>query len=170
MKEESVWKQKLIHEMNEYWINFAYLAIFFGLFTTYRRLLLAQYQISYGDYGISLIKALILAKVIMLGDALGIGRRGADRPLIFTTLYKTVIFTLWVLLFSVIESTIRGLLHGKGLAGGLHELLSGRQYEALAQGLVVFSAFLPFFAFRELERVLGEGKIRELFIRGGTGE
>ncbi len=170
MKKESVWKQKLIREMTEYWINFAYLAIFFSLFTTYRRLLLAQYQISYGDYGISLIKALILAKVIMLGDALGIGRRRADRPLMFTTLYKTVVFTLWVLLFSVIESTVRGLLHGNGLAGGLHELLSGRQYEALAQCLVVFSAFLPFFAFRELERVLGEGRIRELFIRGRTGE
>jgi hypothetical protein len=29
--------------------------------------------------------------------------------------------------------------------------------------LLIFVAFLPFFAFRELEGVLGEGKLRALF-------
>ncbi|MBP1598046.1 MAG: hypothetical protein H6Q05_3423 [Acidobacteria bacterium] len=34
---------------------------------------------------------------------------------------------------------------------------------------VTFDAFIPFFAFRELGRVLGEGKIRTLFFRKRTG-
>ncbi len=164
-KKKGGWKQKLVHEMTEYWTNVIYLALFFGVFTSYRRLILADYQISYGDYGISLIKALVLAKVIMLGDVLRLGRRLEDKPLIFPTLYKTVVFTLWVMLFSVVESTIREFLHGKGLAGGLDELISKGRYELLAGCLVVFFAFIPFFAFRELERVLGEGRIRDLFFR-----
>ena len=37
------------------------------------------------------------------------------------------------------------------------------KYELLARCLVTFVAFFPFFAFKELERVLGEGKIRTCF-------
>lgn len=159
-------KEKIIHEVGEYVTNFVYLALFFGVFTTYRRLLMAEFQISYGDYGISIIKALILAKVIMLGDILRLGKRLEDRPLIIPTSYKTVVFTVWVVLFSILESTVSGLLHGKGLAGGLQELMSDGLYELLGRSLIVFCAFLPFFAFRELGRIMGEGRIRELFLSG----
>ncbi len=163
-------KQKLIHELVEYWINVAYLSLFFGIFMAYRRLILAEYQITYGDYGIALIKALVLAKVVMIGDFLRLGRRGGEnKPLIFPTLYNSVIFTMWVGLFSVVESVLRGLLHGKGLAGGFDELMSNGIYELLARCLIIFFAFIPFFAFRELSRVLGRGKIHELFIRHNGG-
>ena len=69
------WKSKAIHEMTEYYIIFMYLAVFFGLFTWYRRLILAEYQISYLHYGVGVIKALVLAKVIMIGRALRLGRQ-----------------------------------------------------------------------------------------------
>ena len=165
-KKKAGWKQKLVHEMVEYWINFVYLALFFGVFISYRRLIMAEYQISYQHYGIVVIKALVLAKVIMIGDVLRLGRRLEDKPLIFVTLYKTVVFTLWVLLFNVLEDAIRGILHGIGLAGGFDELISKGTDELLAGCLVVFFAFIPFFAFKELGRLLGEGKISELFFRG----
>lgn len=161
-------KQKLIHELTEYWINVAYLSLFFGVFVTYRRLILAEYEIIYGDYGIALIKALVLAKVIMLGDMMRLGRRLEDRSLLVPTLYKSAVFSVWVAVFTALEHMIKSLLHGSGLAGGLDELVSKGMYELLAGSLVIFFAFIPFFAFRELERVLGEGKMRELFIRRGS--
>ena len=37
--------------------------------------------------------------------------------------------------------------------------------ELLANVLVMFVAFIPFFAFKELGRVLGEGRVWELFFR-----
>jgi hypothetical protein len=40
--------------------------------------------------------------------------------------------------------------------------------EFLGRGLVVFSTFVPLFAFRELRRVLGEDTFRSLFFRTGT--
>jgi len=164
----SGWQKKLLHEMTEYWTNFIYLAIFFSVFITYRRLLMAEYNISYSDYGISVIKALILAKVIMIGDMFRFGRWLEDKPLIFPTIYKTVTFMLFVMLFSILESTVSGLLHGKGMTGGLREILGGGRYELLGRSLIVFCAFLPFFAFRELGRILGKGRIRELFLYGGN--
>ena len=159
------WKQKLFHELIEYWINFVYLALFFGVFTAYRRLIMAEYQIGYQHYGIAVIKALVLAKVIMIGDFLRLGRRLEDKSLIFPTLYKSAVFSIWVAVFNVLEDVIKGLLHGTGLAGGFVELISKGKDELLAGCLVIFFAFIPFFAFKELGELLGESKIRGLFFR-----
>ncbi len=163
------WKHKIVHEMVEYWINLIYLAVFFGMFTWYRRLILAEYQITYLEYGIGLIEAAVLAKIIMLKEVLCFGcRRLEEKPLIIPTLYKTVLFTVWAGVFTVLEHTIRGLRHGKGLMGGLDELVSKDWHELLAGCMVIFFAFIPFFAFKEMGRVLGEGKIRGLFFRRRT--
>jgi hypothetical protein len=106
---------------------------------------------------------LILAKVIWLGDFLGLGRGLETRPLIYPTLYKATVFSGLVELFEVLEHMVGGVLHGKGVAGGLHTLWSEGKFELLARCLVTFLAFIPFFAFRELEDVLGRGRLRGLF-------
>ncbi len=163
--EKAGWQKKVVHEINEYFINFVYLAVFFGVFTLYRSLIMAEYQVGYLNYGFSLIEALVLAKLIMIGDILGLGRGLEDRPLIYPTLYKSFVFVVWVACFIVFEHMLKGFLHGKGLIAGFNELLRTGWDELLARCLVTFFAFIPFFAVRELERVLGEGKIRALLFR-----
>jgi hypothetical protein len=128
-------------------------------------LVLAEYQISYLHYGVSVIQAMVLAKVIVVGRALRLGRRLKDHPLIVPTIYKAIVFSIFVALFGVVEHTIIGSLHGKGIAGGFEELASTGKDELLARCMVMFVAFIPFFAFEELERVLGEGKLGNLFFR-----
>jgi hypothetical protein len=158
-------KKRIFHEMVEYWINVAYLTLMFAAFTQYRRFVLAAYDITYTNYGFAVIEALILAKVVMIGDVLRLGRGLEQKPLIYPTLLKTVVFSLFVGVFTLIEHAIKGLWRGKGLAGGLVDLLGKGHHELLAGCLVTFVAFIPFFAFRELGRVLGEDKIRVLFFR-----
>jgi len=159
------WKHKIVHELVAYWVNVLYLTLFFSVFTSYRRLLMAHYDIGYAEWGISLIKALVLAKVILIVDLLRITHSLEDRPLIVPTLYKTFVFSLFVALFAVVESAIRGFLQGKGLEGALDHLLSQGTSEFLSRCLVAFCAFIPYFAFKELGRVLGKGKLGELFFR-----
>jgi len=168
-QEKVDWKRKLFLEMTAYWINVLYLTALFAVFTSYRRLILANYNIGYSNWGISLIKALVLAKVIMVGSMFHIGRRLENKPLILPTLFQSVVFTIWVMLFALVESAIRGFLHGNGLAGALEHLLAEGTHEFVAKCLVVFVAFIPFFAFKELGRVFGKGIIWELFFRKGPG-
>src|SRR5262247_1110738 len=163
------WKRKLFLEMTAYWINVVYLTLLFAVFTSYRRLILANYNIGYANWGISFLKALVLAKVIMIGGLVHLGRRLENKPLILSTLFQSALFTCWVTLFALVESTVRGLLHGKGMAGALEHLLSEGTHELYAKCLVVFVAFIPFFAFKELGRVLGKGIIWDLFFRKGAG-
>src|SRR5262245_26030398 len=54
------WKQKLVHEMVEYYLNFVYLAFFLVAFTWYRRLTLAEYNIHYLEYWVPLVEAAVL--------------------------------------------------------------------------------------------------------------
>ncbi len=57
------------------------------------------------------------------------------------------------------------LVRGYGLTGGFHDLINENVYEILANTLVVISALVPFFAMKELERVVGREKLVALFFR-----
>jgi len=140
----------------------------FAAFIQYRRLLLAAHDITYTNYGIAVIEALILGKVIMIGAVFRLGRGLEDKPLIIPTVYKTVLFSLLVAVFTVVEHAIKGLWTGEGLAAGVMTFLDKGFHELLAGSLVIFVALLPFFAIRELERVIGTDKTRSLFFRNGT--
>lgn len=167
-KKKGTLKEKVVHEVVEYWINVCYLTLVFAAFTQYRRFLLAAHDISYTNYGFAVIEALILAKVIMIGEVVRLGRGLERKPLIYPTLYKTVVFTLFVGAFKVIEEVIKGLLKGEGITGGLASFFEKGPYELLANSIIVFVAFIPFFGIKELGRVLGQDKIRALFFRGRT--
>jgi hypothetical protein len=158
-------KEKIFHEMAQYWIIVIYLALVFAAFTQYRRFVLAAHGITYTNYGVALIEALVLAKVIMIGDVIRLGRRLEHKPLIYSTLLKTSVFSLFVGAFNIIEHMIKSLWKGAGLTRGFFELLGKGHHELLAGCLVILVAFIPFFAFRELARVLGQGKIWALFFR-----
>ena len=161
-------KKKIVHEVVEYWINFGYLAFFLVAFMWYRRLILAEYQVQYTNYWFPLFEAAVLAKVIMVGDLFRLGRGMENKPLILSTLFRTVTFSVWVAIFNVLEETVRGLLRGDGLTGGFEEIASRGWYELLSRCVVIFAAFIPFFSFKELERVMGPEKFRALFWRRGT--
>lgn len=168
-KQKTGWKQKVLREFIRYWINVLYLAIIFSLFSWYRRLILAHYEIKYLNYGVALIEALVLAKVIMIADVIGLSRGlFGTKPLIYPTLYKSVVFSVFVALFVCLEDTIGGLLKGQGLTGWFVELQGNGKYEFLAHFLMIFFVFIPFFAFKELGKTMGEGKLGQLFFRNKT--
>jgi len=160
-------KEKILNELAEYWIIVGYLTLAFATFTLYRRIILAAHDINYANYGFAVVKALILGKVIMIGAVFKLGGGLENKPLIFPTIYKTVIFTLFVAAFTVIEYLLKGLLNGVGLMGGLNEFIGKGPHELLANSLIVFVAFVPFFSVKELGRVLGEDRIRALFFKTG---
>jgi hypothetical protein len=162
MKSETL-KQKARHELIEYALNVVYLTIVFAAFTIYRRLILASYDISYTNYWVALIEALILGKVIMIGGLFRLGRSLEDQPLIYSSLYKTAVFCLFCAAFTVAEHTVVGLWKGEGLTAGLHHIADKGKHEVLAGTLMLFVSLFPFFAFKELGRVFGRDRLKEIF-------
>jgi len=159
-------KERAIEEFKLFWIIALYLWVFLGSFTIYRRLIIAETGAAYLNYGIALIEALIIAKVILIGKLFSFSRRFEDRPLIVPVLYKSVLFGVLVLLFGVVERLVEGWVHKQGLLGGLREIGDLGAYELGARVLMLMVAFVPFFAFWEVGRVLGPGKLAALFFSG----
>jgi hypothetical protein len=158
-------KEKVRHELIEYAFNVIYLTVVFAAFTIYRRLMLAAHDVTYTNYGFALIEAFILGKVIMIGGVFRLGQGLEGKPLIYPTLYKTAVFTIFCFAFTLAEHAIRGLVSGHGAAAGLAEY-AARGYEViLANSMVVFVALIPFFAMKELGRVIGRERIGRLFFR-----
>src|SRR5215471_4550271 len=158
-------RERFVHELEQYLLVTIFLFFFFGSFTTYRRLVLAEYEIGYLDYGWALLKALVLGKVILIGELLHVGERFHERPLLVSTLWKTLMFGLLILAFAVLERVVGAAIHHRPIAEEFQ--LTGRQgYELLARTNLEVVALIPLFAFRELSRVLGEGKLQALFFKG----
>ncbi|WP_165235449.1 hypothetical protein [Aquisphaera insulae] len=158
-------KARLLEEAKTMLFLFAYLSLWLGTFSMYRRLILAEYGIGYFQYGYSFIEALVLSKVIVLGRILGLGERFRDRPLIVPTLYKTMWFSLLLLTFSIAEHLIGGWFHGKTTRIIVAEVLGEGLPEILARTLVHVLALMPILAVWEIGRVLGEGRLFELFFK-----
>lgn len=158
-------KQKAKHEFEQFAAIFLYLAFFFCAVATYGMLLLDRYHVSYYNYAAALINALVIAKVILIGEYAHLGKKAESRPLLLSAIYKALLFGLLVFGFHLIEEVIKHLLHGQDMAAASREI---RIDELLARSVVVFCTFIPLFAFRELQRVLGEDEFHSLFFKSGT--
>jgi hypothetical protein len=156
-------KERALEEFKAYWVITFYLWLFLGSFTVYRRLILAETGVPYLHYGIALVEAMVIAKVVLIGRLFGFSRRFDHLPLIVPVIYKALLFALLVLLFGLLEKTLDGLIHHEGLAGGLHRVAGVGRYEIGARTLMLTVAFVPFFAFSEIGRVLGRSELGALF-------
>jgi hypothetical protein len=154
-------KQKVAHEFEELAIITLYLAFFFCALATYSMLLLGKFHISYFAYGTALINALIIAKVILIGEALHAGTKYEGKPLFYSAIWKAFIYGLLVFAFHVLEE----LINGKDLAGAFRDV---RIDDLLARTVIIFCTFIPLFAFRELRRVMGQDKFRDIFFRSAS--
>jgi hypothetical protein len=158
-------KEKAKEEFRLLLLITAYLTAFFVAFLTYRRLISREFGVTSFHYGFAVIEALIIAKVILIGKAIGLGKEPTRGALALGVLRKSVLYAGLVAVFSVLEHVIEGLIHGKSLAVSVDDMLKQGIYEILGKTLVIFVAFIPFFGIWELDRVLGERKLLNLFFR-----
>lgn len=159
-------KEKAAEEVRLLLLIAAYLAAFFVAFLTYRRLISREMGVTSFHYGFAVVEALIVAKVILIGKAIGVGRKSTARALVLAVLRSSVLYALLIGFFAVLEHLAEGLIHGKTFAASLEAIWSEGTDEILSRTLVLFVALIPFFAIWELDRVLGERKLFNLFFHG----
>lgn len=68
-------KQKAVHEAKEVTFVFLCQAIFFCTLATYSMLLLEKFEIWYFTYGSALLNALVITKIILIGEAVHFGKK-----------------------------------------------------------------------------------------------
>ena len=163
--EKAELKRKAKHELRELLSIFLYLAFFFCALATYSMLLLNEYHVKYWSYAFALINALVITKVIMIGEYAKLGKRHEAKPLFLSAIWKALVFGLLVFAFHIIEEVIKRLIHGADMATASRDI---RFDELAGRSIVVFCTFIPLFAFREFRRVMGDDEFRALVF--GHGE
>ena len=158
-------KQKAIEQMKEFLFIALYLWLVFSLFIVYKSVILAEHQIPFKYHGFAIINALALGKVMLVAKDLHWGERFDDAPLIYPTLLKTALFTVVLACFKILEDAAVGLYHGKSFADSIADLGGGTLQGILILTLLLFVILIPFVGFGELKRVLGEGKLKQLFFQ-----
>jgi hypothetical protein len=156
-------KARAVSELKAYAVITLYLWLFLGCFMIYRWLVMAESGVTTLHFGFALVEAMIVAKVMLIGGAFAFTRRYDDAPLALAVAYKSALFAVLVGLFAVAEHLVVGWFRGQGLFGGLREFAAVGVYEIGARMLMMTVAFVPFFAVREVGRVIGMQKLAAMF-------
>jgi hypothetical protein len=144
---------------------FLYLWLLFALFTYHKAIVLAQHRIDYKPFGLALFNAFVLAKVMLVAEELRLGTRFRKKAPIFPILHKSVLFAILFISFNLVEKIVAGLWKGKTLAESLPGIWGRGVGEVVIAGLIITVALIPFFAFRELSRVMGKGVLGAILLR-----
>ena len=147
---------------------FIYLWVLFALLVINQSVVLAREARDYQAHGFAVINALLLAKVLLIGEDLHLGDRFRDKPLLYSILFKCFVFTLFCIAFHIVERVIVGVLSGKNIAQSFPDIGGGSLKGIFFLGATVFVALIPFFAFREISRVIGANELWSLLLSRGT--
>jgi hypothetical protein len=155
---------KFKHEFQEMLLISAFFGLFFFSFATYKMYLLHQFGNAQFVYVSALVNTLVLAKVILLGGFVRVGKVLDHMPLLISSIYKAAFFALLVAAFHWIEEFVKEAFHS-GLADAFRETLEATSWPLLGLTVICFCLFIPFFALWEVRRVMGDGPFTDLFVR-----
>lgn len=140
-----------------------YLYICLGSVMLYKDAVLSGAGITVTASGIAVVKAMILAKFMLLGRMLHIGTRYRDKPLIWPTLYHALMFLLVLLVLTTIEELVVGMIHSRPVGESLTHIVGPTVLQGGAACLIMFLILLPYSAFTCLGDALGEEHVARLF-------
>jgi len=157
--------KRAIDELKEFAVVAAYLCVCFTAILYLKASILKAEGIAFAPFGFAVIKALICAKFVSVGHILHLGERFKSLPLIWPTLYKSLVFLILLLGLNALEEIVAGQMHHRTIAESLAEVGGGTIDQLIATSIVGVLILIPFFAFRALGEVVGEGNLVRIFFQ-----
>lgn len=148
-----------------------YFFIAFVLILTTKRMILSEYQISWTGFGAAVVGAILAGKVVLMVDKLPFVDKFPNRPLIYNTLWKSLLYFLVALVVCYLDQLVHFLRKHEGLMEANRHLWTEvvwPHFWLLQMWLVVL--FLIFCAMRELIRVIGKDKFIHMFFGGQSNK
>jgi hypothetical protein len=162
-KSKSGFKERAKHQIRDFVLMFLYLWIVFGLLVAHESIVLAQHQIHFEAHGLALINALVFAKVMLVAEDLHLGHRFHDKPLVYSIVFKSILFAIALICFHIIEHVIIGMLHGETIIESISEVGANKLRGIVSLGIIGTVALAPFFILSEVSRVIGPDNFWALF-------
>jgi hypothetical protein len=159
-------KQVAYLQFKEFMVVFPYLWLIFALFDAQKAIILAREHLEFAGYGFAFINAMALAKFMMIAREMNLADNiFKEKPLIYPTLLKSLVFAILLTVLRILEEVIVHLFKGHSWQESLAALGDHNAKIVFAAGIIMFVMLIPFFAFAELGRHFGEGRLGRLFLR-----
>jgi hypothetical protein len=136
----------------------------FFVFLVHERAVLASNHIGFRFYGLAAVNALVLSKIMLIAEELHFADRLKDKPLIYPIAFKSIAFSVLLMVSYIVEEMVVGLFHSKTVAESFPEIGGGGLAGVFTIGAILCIALLPFFSFREIARAIGEAEFRTLML------
>ncbi|MEX2202418.1 MAG: hypothetical protein WD711_13555 [Dongiaceae bacterium] len=138
--------------------------IAFALLLLTQALVLQEHGIDAWDWGRAIVGALIVGKVVLIVDHFRFMNRYPERPLIWNTLWKTLIYNIAATAVHYLEKILPPIFDGEGFAAANRALYAATDWERIVlihMWLAVL--LLAYCSARELVRAIGPAKVRRMF-------
>jgi hypothetical protein len=155
--------ERVVDELWSFAILAGYLFICFGALLYLKFSILEAQGVTFAPWGFAAIKALIVAKFLLIGRALERRRQKEIRPLIVPTLYNSAGALLLLMVLMIAEEVIVGLIHGRSVWDSVVEIGGGTFHQRIATIGIMLLILLPLFALRALGDVVGYHTLSRLF-------
>lgn len=145
------------HEFKAYIAIASYLMVWFLALMFYKATILRSVGVEFTPVGFAVVKSLILAKFMLVLEAVKLGeRRGNGGVMAVQILKKALLFTLALIVMSMIEEVVVGHFHGRDAREVLREMAGGSLAQVLASAILMFLVLLPYMAFRRMALAVGD--------------
>jgi hypothetical protein len=154
----------LKHEFHEVLPPAIFFLISFHIVVIDRRLMLRQYGLPLSSVASATVAALLIAKVVLIADALPFINRFPEKPLMYNVAWKTTIYVVAALVVHYLEHLLPVWWHLGDFAAANHHLMSEviwPHFWAIQLWLVVL--LFVYCAMRELVRAIGRARVIEMF-------
>ena len=158
--------QRLLEELRKYALISAYLFVCFAVILVYGTSVQGDgAQSSAVPWSLALIKALVIGKFLLIGDALAVGSRAHKHPLLHRVAWKSLAMLALLVVFTVLEELIVGWVHGESAASVIRELVERTWLQHLAPMLLMLLILVPLITASEIYRMVGARQFREFLTR-----
>jgi hypothetical protein len=136
----------------------------FNLIVLTTNLILADYGAQFASFMLATAGALIVAKALLVANAMSVIRRYDRAPLIRPILFKTVFYWAAVFIARLLEHWIEYLLSRDYVFGGFlkNEIATFSWHRFIAVQLWIFVLFLVYVTASEFNRLFGHGELRRI--------
>ena len=107
--------QRAMHEFKELLFITLYLYVTLGAVILMKTAVLHTQGVAFTPWGIAIVKAVVLAKFMLIGEAMKIGGRSTTGRLIWPTLQKALGLLALLIIMTIIEEAVVGLFHHRSM-------------------------------------------------------
>ena len=156
--------QRLKEEFQKYGVISAYLFVCFLAILLYDQASTPGGAVHSLPVGIALVKALVLGKFILIGDAVKVGSRADHHPLLHRVVWKSLALLVLLIVFKIIEELVVGWFHDVSFGQVIEEMLARTWIQNLAPTLLMFLILVPLVTATEVYRLIGSERFRAFLV------